>query len=1098
MMARECRLRMWGPVQLERDGHPLAGLESRKALALLCYIVSEARPITRAHLVDLFWGEQPEERGRGNLRRVLHNLATVLPGWLVTTRDTVQFDPSGDVWVDTLTFAALVKHGTPAALADAVALARGDFLAGLDVDGCPEFEAWQVVAREHWRQRLVDALQRLAALHAQRQEYEAAQAYAHQLIALDPWREEAHRLLMRLLALSGQRSAALAQYETCRRLLAEELGVAPSTETTALYDQIRRGALGPAPTRAMPPHNLPTSMTELLGRESDLDTITGLVSGPTSRLVTLVGPGGVGKTRLALAAAQRLLTASESDDGHPFPDGVFFVALDAVTAPSLVAPAIAQALGVRVTDGLLSLVRLKSYLRAKRLLLVLDNFEQVAAAAPQIADLLHSSPGLKVIVTSRTPLRLYGEHEFAVAPLALPDLDNLPPLTALVSLPIVRLFLQRARAVRPDFTFDAAEARAVAEICVRLDGLPLAVELAAARLRSLTPPQVLAGLASRLTLLTDGPIDHPARLQALRNTIAWSDDLLDEADRVAFHRLAVFSGGFTLAAAQAILIHVSALAARLASQVDKSLIQIVDGVGEATRYTMLATIREYALERLATDGEEMAVRRRHAEHYLRWAEEVEPRLTGEETQLWLDREETERHNFWAALMWAREMAQVDSTPAHGAVAPLALGLRLGAALWRLWVFRGYLNEARRWMEEMLDLAEPPGAGVTPEVLGKAWHATGNLARNQGDYAAAGRCYEAGLAQQRLVGDKAAISRALHGVGNVAYNVADYPRATAYFEEALAIKRELGDTWGTALELELLGEVAYCQGDFRPAEALLSEALALYQSVKDQWGTGMCLGTLGILAHLQGDDPRAAAITNQSMTLHEAMGYKRGVALTLASQGNLALDAGRLEEAARLLEESLKQCRTLGETWGMALALEGLARLAYHQGDGARAAACAEESVSLFQATGDRRYVARALQSLARAARLQDHRQDADDDAFESLTLYRAIGDRWGLVNGLLERATGLAWGRREGADLGDTQALRLLAAAEATRAAWGYALPPVEQAEVERCLSLARQGLTATEQADAWQIGLHMTLDEALDEALTVRLAALVHEAGSR
>jgi len=463
------------------------------------------------------------------------------------------------------------------------------------------------------------------------------------------------------------------------------------------------------------PHNLPPQLTGLVGRERDVAVVAALLRRDDGRLLTLTGPPGVGKTRLSLAAAERLLDL--------FADGVFFVALAPVTDPDQVAPVIAGALGLREEGGRSVGESLRAHLRARHMLLVLDNFEHVATAAVLVVDLLTACPRLTVLVTSRAPLHVRGEQTFAVSPLALPDATHPPPADALTQYSAIELFLQRARAHAPDFELTVANAPAVAAICRHLDGLPLAIELAASRIALLPPQALLARLERRLSLLIAGAHDLPRRQRTLRAAIAWSYDLLAADERALFARLGIFVGGCTLEAAEAVCRAACGAAGDrrdteldgLASLMDKSLLRMAAAGQGEPRFGMLETIREYALERLAARGDEEESRRRHAGYYLALAEAAEPELTGPTQGMWLERLEHEGDNLRAALRWTRESGEIET------------GLRLAGALWRFWYTRGYQREGRGWLEGLLALAATGPGAPSKAARAKAFNAAGVLA-----------------------------------------------------------------------------------------------------------------------------------------------------------------------------------------------------------------------------------------------------------------------------------------------------------------------------------------------------------------------------------
>ena len=561
------------------------------------------------------------------------------------------------------------------------------------------------------------------------------------------------------------------------------------------------------------PHNLPAQPTPLVGREQELAKARQSLHQPDVRLLTLSGPGGTGKTRLSLQLA--------ADALYDYENGCYFVPLSPISDPAQVAPAIAQALGVKETPGQSLTESLKVYLKDKQLLLVLDNFEQVVAAATLVGDLLTAAPRLKIIVTSRTILRVYGEQEYPVPPLALPDLTRLPTSEQLESYAAIALFVQRARLVKPDFHLTPQNAAAVAEICARLDGLPLAIELAAARIKLLTPPAILARLDQRLKLLTGGARDLPARQQTLRGAIDWGYDLLDEGEKAVFSRLAVFAGGCTLEAAEVICNPTGDLPVEvfdiLASLVDKSMLRQVEEIDkdgtprplDEPRFIMLQIIREYALEKLSEAGQDEILQDRHAAFYMGLAETAEKELVGPGQVEWLGRLELEQDNLRGSLACALERGDAETA------------LRLGNALWRFWQIRGNLTEGRRWLEQSLTKA----VNVAVPVRAKAYNAAGILARDQGDYDQALAYLQVSLTLQRQIGNKQGVANALNTLGSVTAYKGDYDQAIKYHEESLALRRELGDKRGIAVSLSSLGTINYMQQvNTNEPKIVLEEAL----------------------------------------------------------------------------------------------------------------------------------------------------------------------------------------------------------------------------------------------------------------------------------
>ena len=636
----------------------------------------------------------------------------------------------------------------------------------------------------------------------------------------------------------------------------------------------------PPATQDVDPTKLPVNRDPLIGREREVAALQRLLRRADVGLVTLTGAGGSGKTRLASDVA-----ASLSEE---FPDGVHVISLGPINNPEVVASTVADVLGVKEIGDQPLLASLRSYLRDKQLLLLLDNVEHLLEATPLLADLLVDCPGLTVLATSRVVLHISGEHEFPVAPLALPELHDLPDVDTLSRSAAVALFVQRAQAVRPDFTLTAENASVVAEICIRLDGLPLALELAAARLRVLAPRALLARLSNRLEILTGGPRNLPARQKTLRDTITWSHELLTTEEKQLFRRLAPFAGGFTLAAAEAVAgeqreaertstptTGVEILDG-IASLVNQSLLQTVASVDEP-RFTMLETIREYAVEQLEASGETEAVRQRHARHYLELVEMVEPAFFGGTGTIGLTRLEDEHPNMRAALQ--ATLAGDDPE----------LGLRLAGALTWFWYDHGYLSEGRRWLDTALS-----GAGAAPS---------------------------------------AARAKALIGAGALAHRQYDLHSANELLEAGLCLSRELDDGWHCALALINLGLVAHDQGDYSRALRLHEESLALYRVAENTWGVGMALSNIAWAALFAGDLPRARTVAEEALALRRQLDDTLGTAYTLYTLGRVALEERRAVESRALLAESVDIFRQVGERWGLAACLETLAIAAAARGGG---------------------------------------------------------------------------------------------------------------------------------------------------------------------
>jgi predicted ATPase/DNA-binding SARP family transcriptional activator len=1146
---------LFGLLEARRNGMPLPRLRTRKGYALLALLaVRHGGPVERSWLAGTLWPESSEAQALANLRNSLKDLRRALgkeAGRLGSPAPRALRLELGGAVVDLLAFDKAVARGDAVSLAEAAALYRGPLLEGWT-------EEWVFPERQAREQAYLAALETLAEHAMAQQKPGEAERYLRRAVATDPLRESAQRGLMQALAAGGNYAGATKTYRDLRLLLHRELNAEPDAETAALFQQIRaesrqralprrtindeRPRVGttsfttsptsPPHHSGSPPHNLPRQLTRFIGREPEMTEVKRLLA--TTALLTVTGAGGCGKTRLALQMAPDLLPQ--------YPDGVWLVELASLSDPALVPQTVASVLRVQEEPGRPLSQTLAASLQPRSLLLVLDNCEHLLAACAALAEtLLRACPHLQILATSREVLGIAGEQAYQVPSLSLPDPRHLPSPERLLEFDAVRLFVDRAVLSQSTFTVTPATARAVVQVCQRLDGIPLAIELAAARVKALSVEKLNERLDDMFGLLTGGSRTALPRHRTLRALIDWSYDFLSPSERALLGRLSIFAGGWTLEAAEAVCVGEGVqeweVLELLTSLVEKSLVLYEAGEarlgGEADsaagvpagpprpaaearrpervaapgggegRYRLLETVRQYARERLLEAGEAEAVRGRHLDWFLALVEAAEPELVGARQRAWLDRLERDYDNLRAALAWSSVQGQSEA------------GLRVGAALWWFWDVRGYWTEGR---EHLVGLLALPGAAGRTEARAKALNAAGYLAQRQGEYGAAQSLLEESLVIFRELGHKDGIAWSLNLLGTAARRRGNDGAAQAFLEESLAIFRELGNKLGIAISLDGLGEVACSQRECRAARSLLEESLAIFRELGNKQGIAGSLGNLGCAAGQRGEYGTARLHWEESLAIFRELGHKDGIAWALGNLAGAAHDQGDLAAARSLWEENLATFRELGNKKGAVWSLFALVSVVRAQGDHEKALSLLAEARAIGQGVGDKnveseawigqghvllelgdyaaarsgyeeglalrrageqpRLIACALLEVGHAAWLQGAHGVTHSNAVEALALFERLGHHEGIL-AALENLAVAAWahGRQE-------RAARLMGAVEAQREA--LELPGADwwRRPRERIGAAMRGALGEPAFAAAWEAGRALSLAEAMSDAL--------------
>jgi predicted ATPase/DNA-binding SARP family transcriptional activator/DNA-binding CsgD family transcriptional regulator len=902
----------------------------RKAASLIKLLaLAPNHRLHREQAMETLWSELGARAASNNLGGTLHAARRTLEpdpamsSLYVSLRDEqLALCPGGRLWVDVEAFeeaaATARRSRDPAAYRAAIELYAGELLPA------DRYEEWAEVSRQELRRSYLSLLVELAGLYEQRGEYEPAIEALRTVLAEEFAHEEAHIGLMRLYAVSGRREEALSQYQRLDEALSEELGAKPEAASRHLFEEIAAGRFPPGhePSTGLTQpaegslHNLPASRTSFVGREREMLEIKRALA--MTRLLTLTGVGGSGKTRLALEVVRDLVGA--------YPDGAWLVQLASLSESALVSQAVAGTMEVPEQPGRSLLETLVETLQEKQLLLILDNCEHLLDACAQLVDtVLGACPRVRILATSREALGVEGEVRWLVSPLSVPDPLHSPTVGELEGYESVRLFVERAWRRNPAFTLTQQNAKAVAEVCMKLEGIPLAVELAAARVGTLSIVQMARRLEDSLRLLMADDRTAPPKQRTLRGTLDWSHELLDASERKLFARLAVFAGGWALEAAEMVGagdgIEEGEVLDLLSKLVEKSLVMTEPTEAAEMRYRMLEPVGQYAREKLGESGETETVRRQHAALFLTLAEEAEPELLRAEQTKWLERLETEHDNLRAALGWS--LGRKDE-----------LGLRLAGALSRFWYIRGYLSEGRRWLEE--GLAVRNGTVLSPERA-KALAGAGWLAEALGDYEWARAAHEESLSIYRRLENEKGVASSLANLGRVALFPSDQEWASEQLEESLALLRESRNEWELSRVLTSIGIIALRRGDHDRAATSFEEALFLHRNAGDARGVAVSLNNLGFAMLFRGEGERAMTLFEEALARDRENRDAEGIAASLVNLGLAALITGEFGRAAKLLDESLAVLREVHNKHTLVECLEAMAAVAGARGQTRRAA-----------------------------------------------------------------------------------------------------------------------------------------------------------------
>ena len=974
-MSARLELHLLGKLDVMVDGRSHTTSLSVKAQAMLCYLALTGESHSRHALAGLLWGDVPEAKAKNSLRVTLAALRKICPNHLHVTHLAIGIQPDSDLWLDSQAFAAdLENTADHTILQQTLNLYRGDFLEDLHVSGSPAFEEWLLNQRSHWQQQALHGFSHLSRQLMAWRDYAGAISASQRWLTLDPWQEEAHQQLMLAQARRGHYNVALAQYESCRRLLADELGVEPMPETTTVYHRIQRA-------RQQRPYTLPSDPTPFIGREAELTRLHQMILQPACRLLTITGFGGIGKTRLALTLARQ----ANQEQAIAFLDGVAFVLLADVETATDLPTTLATALNLRLTGTAQPQAQLLTFLRAKEMLLVLDNFEHLLAGLPLLLQILDTCPYVKLLITSREPLQVSAEWRLDLAGL---DFDEERggargegrfvnyPIAQLLNYSAVKLFLQAAQQVRPDFVPTEADTAHMVRLCQLVAGVPLALKLAASWLRAMPLPQIVAEVEKGLDILATQLRDVPVRQRSLRAVFDATWAQLSDDEKEVFTAVSIFRGGFTAAAAQAIA---QANPFVLAGLVDRGLLYLAD-----SHYYLHELTRQYAADKRDPNLTEQ-LRAAHRLYYAQTLAKLTPDFSGAQQKAAYAQMQQQIGNVRQA--WRSAVAQVDIDSLQAMVEPF----------YRFYLQRGWFSEGIGLLGEAVTVVNGRRDEDALRLLGRLETRRGALHGRIGQFDAAETALRKATDIAQIVEEAELITFALIELGSLQRDRSHFAEARRYFQESLDIAREMGDEATMAWAMERLGSAIWDMGSHTEAAAQLEEALMLFRQQQNVGSVGRTLNSMGNVLMSMGRNETAVSHFSEALAIFRELEDWLMLDTVLINLGMVMNALGDNDKSRAYYEESLAICQHIGDEVGTAYCLTGIGITAMAEQDWARARQLIGQSLAVNRELGRARYVGINLNLLGDVDWQEGQRAIARQKFEESLAVFTRINHPWGIV-----------------------------------------------------------------------------------------------------